>query len=92
MAVPLRSTVVENNGFFVQARFEQTAINDSLAAYISVVGDFCHSIINITDKSLQRRHAERISRLVEHLLDDDIAVSIVPALGKVLKLFRKSSS
>lgn len=91
LAKSLQNRVQENNGFFVEAKFEQLALDDSLAAYISIFNGFCNTILQMQDKDLQKSHIDKITTLMEHL-DDNMAVSSVPALREILKLGPNRSS
>jgi histidine kinase len=91
LAKSLQPLVLENNGFFVEAKFEQLTLDDSLAAYISIFNDFCQTILHMHSKDLQKSHVEKITRLMGHF-DDSVAVSVVPALGEILKLGSNRSS
>jgi predicted ATPase len=90
LALSLESTVLQNNGFFVQAKFEQLTPEDPSAAFISIFNDLARIIVSMENKDLQRKHCEKIAAIMENL--DEMIISAVPALGQVLQLISKSSS
>eukprot|EP00980_Cylindrotheca_fusiformis_P019617 scaffold6817_cov114-Cylindrotheca_fusiformis.AAC.2 len=85
LARSLKSRVLQDNGFYAEVKFENLALDDSLAAYITVFNDVCNNILSMQNKNLQNSYIAKITKLMEHL-DGTLATSIVPALGRILEL------